>query len=85
MAETDAQTFGEAIAELIRAGAANEVWKSVALVSLTDLAAHPPHPYEVLDKWMEQIDSRSRAIYMARVSPPSEYRYSGGAWGGIWR
>ena len=68
MAETDAQTFGEAIAELLRAGAANEVWKPVALVSLTDLAAHPPHPYEVLDKWMEQIDPRSRAIYMARVS-----------------
>ncbi len=68
MAETDAQTFGEAIAELIRAGAANEVWKSVALVSLAELAARPPHPYEVLDKWMEQIDARSRVIFMARVS-----------------
>ena len=68
MAETDAQTFGEAIAELIRAGASNEVWKSVALVSLAELAARPPHPYEVIDKWMEQIDARSRAIFMARVS-----------------
>ena len=68
MAETDAHTFGEAIAELIRAGAANEVWKPVASVSLAELAAHPPHPYEVLDKWMEQIDARSRAIFMARVS-----------------
>ena len=68
IAETDAQTFGEAIAELIRAGAANEVWKSVARVSLTDLAVHPPHSYKVLDKWMEQIDPRSQAIFMARVS-----------------
>ena len=68
MAETDAQTFGEAIAELIRAGAANEAWKPVASVSLAELAAHPPHPYEALDKWMEQIDARSRAIFMARIS-----------------
>ena len=68
MAETDAQTFGEAIAELLRTGAASEAWKPVALVSLTGLAEHPPHPYEVLDKWMEQIDPRSRAIYMARLS-----------------
>ena len=68
MAETDALTFGEAIAELIRAGAANEVWKPVALVSLTDLAMHSPHPYETIDRWMEQIDPRSQAIFMSRVS-----------------
>ena len=68
MAETDAQTFGEAIAELLRTGAASEAWKPVALVSLSGLAEHPPHPYEVLDKWMEQVDPRSRAIYMARLS-----------------
>ena len=68
MAETDAQTFGEAISELIREGAPNEVWKPVASASLTDLAAHPPHPYEVLDKWMEQMDTRSLAVYMARVA-----------------
>ena len=68
MAESDAQTFGEAISELIREGAPNEVWKPVASANLTDLAAHPPHPYEVLDKWMEQMDTRSLAVYMARVS-----------------
>ena len=68
MAETDAQTFGEAIAELTRAGTENEVWKPIALASLTDLAARPPHPYAVLDKRVEQFDDRSRAIFMARVS-----------------
>ena len=68
MAETDAQTFGEAIAELIRAGAANEAWRPVASVTLAELAGPPPHPYEVLDNWMAQLDPRSRAIYKARVS-----------------
>ena len=68
MAETDAETFGEAIAALIRSGAANELWKPVASVSLTDLAVPPPHPYKVLDEWMEQIDDRSQAIFMARIS-----------------
>ena len=34
MAETDAQTFGEAIAELISAGEANEAWKPVALARI---------------------------------------------------
>ena len=68
MAETDAQTFGEAIAELIRAGAGNEAWKPVAAASLTELAARLPHPYEVLDNWIEQLDKRSKSIFMARVS-----------------
>ena len=68
MSETDAQTFGEAVAELIRFGAANEVWKPVASVTLTDLAAQPPHPYEVLEKWAERNGPRSRAIFLTRIS-----------------
>ena len=68
MAETDAKTFGEAIAELIRIGEGNESWKQVASVSLTELATQPPHPYEVLDEWLEQLEPRSREIFRARVS-----------------
>ena len=68
IAETEAQTFGEAIAELIRVGMANDAWKALASVRLSDLAAHPPHPYEVLDEWAKQMDPRSRAILLARVS-----------------
>ena len=68
MAETDAQTFGEAIAELIRMGTANEAWKPVALVNLTDLSTPPSHPYEMLDQWVEQLEPRSRSIFMARIS-----------------
>ena len=68
MAETDAQTFGEAVAELLRTEAASEVWKPVAQANLTDLGELPAHPYEVLDKWMDRFDSRSRAIFVGRVS-----------------
>ena len=68
IAETDAQTFGEALAELIRAGTTNDVWKPVAKVSLAELAENPKHPYKVLDEWVEQFDERTRATYIARIS-----------------
>ena len=68
MAETDAKTFGEAIAELLRTGSTNEAWKPVAGASLSNLAASPAHPYEVLDNWMAQIELRSKAILMGRVT-----------------
>ena len=68
MAETDAQSLGEAISELIREGSASEDWQPIALARLTDLAAHPPHPYEALDRWVDQIDPRWKAIFMARIS-----------------
>ena len=68
MAETDAQTFGEAIVEFIRAGATNKVWKPVASAKLSNLAVPLPHPYELLERWMERNDLRSRAIFMGRLS-----------------
>ena len=68
LAETDAQTFGEAIAEATRTKAGDQAWNPVALLSLSKLAAHPPHPYQVLDKWIEQLDDRSQTIFMRRVS-----------------
>lgn len=67
-AETDAQTFGEAIVELVRAGESNKVWNPLASIGLSNLTVMPLHPYELLDKWMEQIDLRSRAIFMGRIS-----------------
>ena len=72
MAETDAQTFGDAIAELQRAGSSNETWKPIALMNLTGLAMPPPHPYQVLDQWMEKIDPRWQVILKRRVSCYSE-------------
>ena len=68
MAETDAQTFGEAIAETTRTKAGDQAWNPVALLSLAELAAPSPHPYAVLDKWIEQLDARSQTIFMRRVS-----------------
>ena len=68
MAETDARSFGEAITELIQTGATNEVWKSMAWVNLTDLAAQAPHPYAVVDKWVEEMDPRFQTILRARIS-----------------
>ena len=75
IAETDARTFGQAVAQLPSASAAaNEIWSAVASYSLSDLAARPLHPYEVLDKWAEELDPRSRTIFLARISRTPQNR-----------
>ena len=67
MAETDARSFGEAVIELIQTGATNEVWESIAWVNLTDLSTQAPHPYAVVDKWVEGMDPRFQTIFRARI------------------
>ena len=67
MAETDARSFGEAVVELIQTGATNEVWESIAWVNLTDLSTQAPHPYAVVDKWVEEMDPRFQTIFRARI------------------
>ena len=68
IAETDAQYMGEAITESIEDGGVSEVWKRVASTKLTDLVVNPPHAYEVLDRWIDQLGPRWRAIFLGRVS-----------------
>ena len=68
LAETEAKTIGEAVAELNRVGVGNEVWNPVASVSLSKLAGNPPHPYRILDEWSESMDLRSRGILKSRIS-----------------
>ena len=68
MAETDAQTFGGAVAELSGVPRESEAWDALASVRLSNLAARAPHPYEVLDAWLEGIEPRKRVIFLTRVS-----------------
>ena len=68
MAETGAETFRGAIAEIKGAPEENEIWDALASVNLSDLAAPAPHPYEVLDTWLKGMDSRKRSVFLTRVS-----------------
>ena len=68
MAETRAQTVGDALAELLSSSTENEEWSAIASVRLTDLAAPARHPYAVLDDWSQQLDPRWRAVLWGRIA-----------------
>ena len=68
MAETRAQTVGDALAELLSSSIENEEWSAIASVRLSDLAAPARHPYAVLDDWSQQLDSRWRAVLWGRIA-----------------
>ena len=87
MAETGAQTFRDALAELQRDPTENEGWDELTSARLSDLAARPSHPYEVLDTWLEQMDARIRVVFLTRVSayPPKSTLEDLGAQFGVTR
>ena len=68
LAETDAKTFGQAVA----AAGLEEVdeWRSLSTFPLSDIAAASPHPYVVLSKWAEGLDDRERSIFTDRIAQP---------------
>ena len=68
MAETGAETFEDAVSEIAEIPKANVQWNVVANTKLSDLALRPPHPYEVLDSWLQEVDARSKVVFIRRVS-----------------
>ena len=73
MAETQAQTVGDALAELLSSSIENEEWSAIASVQLSDLAAPVRHPYAVLDDWSQQLDPRWRAVLWGRIAKLDSY------------
>ena len=68
IAETDAMTFGQAVAA---AGLVDvKEWRSLSTFSLSDIVAASPHPYVVLSKWAEGLDDRERSIFTNRIAQP---------------
>ena len=68
LAETQATTLGDALAEVLRRPTGTRAWASVASISLSELMSPPTHPYEILDAWSMTLDLRSRSVFWARVS-----------------
>ncbi|WP_420444518.1 sigma factor-like helix-turn-helix DNA-binding protein [Candidatus Poriferisodalis sp.] len=72
IAESDAKTFGQALA----AAGLEEIdeWRSLSTFPLSDIGATSPHPYVVLSKWAEGLDDRERSIFADRIAQPRRPR-----------
>ena len=68
MAESEAATLGEAIKEAASRTVDVPEWVAVSTVRLTDIAGRPAHPYVVVDRWVNALDSRSQLVFWRRVS-----------------
>lgn len=68
LAETQATTLGDALAEILRRPTGTRAWASVASIRLAELISPPAHPYEIMDAWSMTQEPRSRTVFWARVS-----------------
>ena len=68
LAETQAKTLGDAIAEIMNQRTGTRIWASIASIKLTDLLPPSVHPYEILDSWAMKLDLRARMVFWARIS-----------------
>lgn len=74
MAETDAVTIGDAVASLVGRRAPVREWRDLAELRLRDLAHRVPHPYRVLESWIEGLPDREALIFRGRQSHPGGRR-----------
>ena len=68
LAETQATTLGDALAEILIRPTGTRAWASVASIRLAELISPPAHPYEIMDSWSMTQELRSRTVFWARVS-----------------
>ena len=68
LAETDAQTIGEAISESMFRTETSEEWQAFAELGLNQAGFKPEHPYTILESWVDNLPDRERHIFNTRVS-----------------
>ena len=66
LAETQAVTFGDAMAWLIGTHTTVREWRVLAEVRLRELAHREPHPYKVVETWVEDLPDREALIFRRR-------------------
>ena len=67
-AETDAQTIGDAISNVILRKGTVEEWQAIAEFSLNQAGYEPNHPYTILESWANQLPERERHIFDTRIA-----------------
>ncbi len=68
LAETDAQTIGDAISQVISGTRTVEVWQTIAELRLQHASNQPRHPYAILEFWALHLPERERHIFKARIA-----------------
>ena len=68
LAETDAQTIGEAISQSMFRTDTSEEWQAIAELSLNQAGFKPEHPYTILESWVDNLPDREQHIFNTRVS-----------------
>ena len=71
MAETSAQTLGQAIELAMSTPHAGPLWQSVADIRLMEVINQPEHPYATLGIWANSLGNRERDILDLRIAPQS--------------
>ena len=67
-AETDAQTIGDAISQVISGTRTVEEWQAIADFSLNQAGYKPNHPYTILESWASGLPERERRIFDTRIA-----------------
>ena len=68
LAETDAQTIGEAISQLLMKAEAPKAWQDIAELSLNQAGNRPEQPYSILESWSNQLPKREQHIFNTRIA-----------------
>ena len=68
LAETDAQTLGQAVAHALAEESPVETWHALAAVPLKDIAVRSERPYAILDRWVAGLNEREQRIFALRLT-----------------
>lgn len=68
LAETDAQTLGQAVAHALAEERPVETWHALAAVPLKDIAVRSERPYAILDRWVAGLNERAQRIFALRLA-----------------
>ena len=68
MAETGANTIGEAISYVVDGSLDVEEWREYAQLELHLFSEPPRHPYEIIDEWIDRLPARERRIFNFRIA-----------------
>ena len=68
LAETDAQTLGQAVSHALAEESPVETWHTLATVPLSDIAVRPERPYAILARWVAGLNEREQRIFELRLA-----------------
>ena len=68
LAETSAETIGDAVSTVLQDKESVEEWKSLARLKLDEVAGPPINPYAVLDAYVDELNAREKTIFRFRIA-----------------